>query len=122
MDDTIEKKVKQTAREATERVQESSYKAAESLLDCQAKILSATQANINAMFEYAQEALKAKTVPDLVELSTVHVRRRLELMTGQTTEITGAAQKAAIASTRPLTGGLTNPFGQISWYRAEPKG
>jgi short-subunit dehydrogenase len=49
MDDTVEKKVKQTAREATERVEASSSKATEGFRDCQAKILSATQANIDAM-------------------------------------------------------------------------
>ena len=59
MNDTVEKKVKQTASEAAERAEESSTKAAEDLHDCQAKIIAATQANINAMFEYAQEALKA---------------------------------------------------------------
>lgn len=114
MDDNVEKKVKQTAREATERVQEISSKAADGLRECQAKILSAAQANINAMFEYAQEALNAKSMPELVELSTAHARRQLETMTEQAKEITGAVQKAAIESARPLTSGVSNPFGRMS--------
>jgi len=113
MDDTVEKKVKQTAREATARVQESSSIATEGLRECQAKLLSATQANINAMFEYAQEALQAKSMPELVELSTTYARRQLEMMTEQAKEITGAAQKAAVESARPLTSGM-KPFGQMS--------
>src|SRR5215471_15910963 len=60
MDDTVEKKVKQSAREATERVQESSTKAAEGLRDCQTKMIAAAKANVNAMFDYAQEAIKVK--------------------------------------------------------------
>ena len=67
---TVEKRVKETTREATERVEESSAKAVEGLRHCQAKIISAAQVNVNAMFDYAQEALKAKSVPELVELST----------------------------------------------------
>jgi hypothetical protein len=114
MDDTVEKKLKQTAREATERVQESSAQAAEGLRDCQAKILSATQANVDAMFEYARKALNAKSVPELVELSTMYSRRQLEMMTEQAKEITDAAQKLVIASGRPLTSGFTNAFGQMS--------
>ena len=50
MNDIVEKKVKHTAREATERAEESSTKAAEGLRDCQVKIVAATQTNINAMF------------------------------------------------------------------------
>jgi phasin len=114
MNDTVEKKVKQTAREATERVEESATKATEGLRDCQTKIIAATQANVNAMFEYAQEALKAKSMPELVELSTTYSRRQLELMTEQAREITGAAQKLVTESASPLTTGFTKTFGQMS--------
>jgi Phasin protein len=61
---TAEKRVKETAREDSERVQESSSRAAEGLRDCQTTILLATQANINAIFEYMQEALKARSLPE----------------------------------------------------------
>jgi hypothetical protein len=108
MNDTIEKKVKQTAREATERVEEASIKAAEGLRNCQAKIIAATQTNINAMFEYAQEALKAKSVPELIELSTTHSRRQLAMMTEQAREIAGAAQKLMTESTRQAPNGGPN--------------
>jgi len=114
MNDTLEKKVKQTVRDATERVEESSTQAAQGLRDCQAKIIAATQANINAMFEYAQEAIKVKSVPELVELSTTYSQRQLQMMTEQAKEITGAAQKMVTESTRPLASGVTNPFGQMS--------
>ena len=114
MNDPVEKKVKQTAGQATARAEESSTKAAEGLRDCQAKIIEATQANINAMFEYAQEAFKTKSIPELVELSTTYSRRQLEMMTEQAREITGAAQKMATESARPLTSGVTNPFGRMS--------
>jgi hypothetical protein len=115
MDDkTIEKKVKEAAREVTERVEQSSAKAAEGLHDCQTAIWSATQANINAMFEYMQQAFNAKSMPELMELSTKHARRQMEMMTEQAKDIVGAAQKATAESVRPLTNGFTNPFGRMS--------
>ena len=112
MDDkTVEKKVKEATSEATERVEQSSAKAAEGLRDCQTSIWSAAQANINATFEYMQEAFNAKSMPELMELSSKHARRQMEMMTEQAKEITGAAQRAAAETVRPLTSGFTNPFG-----------
>jgi hypothetical protein len=92
---TAEKKTTEATREAVGRMQENSAKVADGLLDYQAKVLSATQANIDAMFEYAQEAVKARSMPELVELSTKHSRRQLEVMTEQARELAGAAQKLA---------------------------
>jgi hypothetical protein len=111
---TVDRRVKEAAREASERVEESSTKAAEGFRDWQAKILSATQANVNAIFEYAQEALKAKSVPEFLEISTTHSRRQMEMMAEQAREITGAAQKATIEGAHPLAGAVTNPFGRMS--------
>jgi len=111
---TADRRVKQAAREATQRVEESSTKAAEGFRDWQARILSATQANVNAMFEYAQDALKAKSMPEFLEISTTHSRRQMEMMGEQVREITDAAQKATIEGARPLAGVITNPFVQMS--------
>ena len=86
------------ARETTER---------EGLRDYQTKILSAIQANINAMFEYADAVRHARSVPELVDVSTRHSRR----MNERIREITGAAQKLTIENAPPLTGG--HPFGRM---------
>jgi phasin family protein len=76
-------------------------------------ILSATQDNINAIFEYMQEACNAKSMPELMELSNKYARQNMEMMTEQAKEITDAVQKAAVESTRPLTG-FANTFGRMS--------
>jgi hypothetical protein len=68
MDDrtSSEKKATETARktaaaagnamsEAANRMQESASRAVDRLRDYQLKVLSATQANVNAFFEYAQD-------------------------------------------------------------------
>jgi hypothetical protein len=116
MDDkkTAEKRANETAREAAGRVQESSLKAAEGFREYQLKVLSATQANIDAIFEYAQEAVQAQSVSELVELSTTHSRRQLEMIGEQAREIASVAQKLATESVRPLTSGFANQLGQMS--------
>jgi hypothetical protein len=108
MDDrkAADKQVNEMAREAA--------KAADGLRDYQIKILSATQANIDAFFEYAQEVLSARSVPELVELSTTHSRRQLQMMTEQAREIMSAAQKMTTESARPLTSGFTSQFGHMT--------
>jgi hypothetical protein len=116
MDDrkTAEKRVSETAREAAARVQESSSKAAEGFREYQLKVLSATQANIDAIFEYAQEAVQAQSMSELVELSTTHSRRQLEMMAEQAREIASAAQKLATESARPLTSGFGKQLSHMS--------
>ncbi len=115
MDDrkTAEKRASQTAREAG-AIQASSSKAAEGFREYQLKVLSAIQANIDAIFEYAREAVQAQSVSEVVELSTTHSRRQLEMMGEQAKEIASAAQKLATESTRPLTIGLGNQPRQMS--------
>ena len=113
MDTTAERKLKQTARETTERVEANATKAAEGLRDYQIAMLSATQANINAMFEYMQEAFSAKSVPELMEICSKHARRQMEMMSEQAREISGAVQKATIDGTRSLTG-FTETMGRMS--------
>ena len=113
MDTTTERKVKQAARETTERVEANASKAAEGLRDYQIAMLSASQANINAMFEYMQEAFSAKSVPELMEICSKHARRQMEMMSEQARELSGAVQKATIDSTRSLTG-FTETMGRMS--------
>src|SRR5262249_984386 len=116
MDDrkTAEKRASETAREAAARIQESSSKAAEGFREYQLKVLSATQANIDAIFEYAREAVQAQSVSELAELSTTYSRRQLEMMGEQAKEIASAVQKLATESTKPLTIGLGNQPRQMS--------
>ena len=111
--DTVTRKAKETAREATERSEASASNVAEGLRECQAMILAATQANISAMLEYMQAAFSAKSIPELMEVSTRHAQRQMEIMIKQGREITSAMQKAMLESTSPFTN-LTGTFGRSS--------
>ena len=107
-------KASETAREAADRLQESSSKAAEGFREYQLSVLSAVQANVNAMFEYAQDALQAQSVSELMELSATHSRRQLETIAQQSREIASAAQKLATETTRPLASGFGSQFNPMS--------
>jgi hypothetical protein len=126
MDDrtSSEKKATETARktaaagnamsEAANRMQESASRAVDRLRDYQLKVLSATQANVNAFFEYAQDVVRAKSIPEVVELSTAHTRRQFEQMTEQSRAMAEATQELAKEAARPLTSDLGTQIRQMS--------
>jgi phasin len=104
----------ETAREATDRLQESTLKATEGFRDYQLKILSAAQANLNAIFEYAQDVVQAQSMSEVMELSAAHSRRQLETIAQQSREIANAAQKLAGGAAGPLTSGFGSKFNPMS--------
>jgi len=106
MDARSERKTKKVASDAGEQVQESSARATEVFRDYQLKMFSAAQENIIGMFEYVQELMKARSLPDLFEISTRHSQRQLARMTEQAQRFAGAAQKIAGESARPFGGGI----------------
>jgi hypothetical protein len=120
-DKRTEKKASETirdlganAREAASRTQESTSIAAEAFRDYQLKLVSAAQDNANAFFEYAQDALQARSVSDLIELSTSHTRRQFEMMSEQARELAASVQRMAAGTTRPLTGMFGGQGSQMS--------
>jgi hypothetical protein len=90
------------AREAAGQTQESTTRTAEGVRDYQLKLISAAQDHANALFEYAQDAVRANSITELVELSTSHTRRQFEMMAEETRELAASAQKIASDTARPL--------------------
>jgi hypothetical protein len=91
------------AREAAGRTQESTTRAAEGFRDYQLKLISAAQDHANALFEYAQDVVRAQSITELVEVSTSHTRKQFEMMTEESRELAASAQKIATDTARPLT-------------------
>jgi hypothetical protein len=106
MDDNTARKTKKAASETMERVQESTSKATEGFREYQVKILAAAQDNINGAFEYVQDIIMARSLPELIETSTRHSRRQLERMAEQARQIAAAGQKLATGATLPLASGF----------------
>ena len=106
--------ISENARQAAGRIQESSSRAAEGFREYQLKSRSATQANVNAMFEYAHDLLQAQSMSELVDVSTAHSRHQSEMMTEQTRELASSAQKIATDTARPLSSVFGSPGVQMS--------
>jgi hypothetical protein len=104
----------ENTRQAAGRVQESSSRAAEGFREYQLKLVSAMQANTNAISECAQDVLQAQSISELMEISTSHSRRQFEMMAEQTRELASATQKLATQAVQPLTSGFGKQFGQMS--------
>ena len=104
----------ENTRAAAGRAQESASRAAEGFREYQLKLISVAQDNTNALFEYAQELLNAKSISEWVEISTSHSRRRLEMMAEQGRELASSAQKMATDTTRPLSSAFGSQGAQMS--------
>ena len=104
----------QNARETANRAQESASRAAEGFREYQLKLVSAAQENANALFEYAHEAVEARSISDLIELSTEHTRRQVELISKQARELAASAQNLAAGTAWPMAGLFGSKGVQIS--------
>jgi hypothetical protein len=58
-------------------------------------IADAVCVNANAMVEFASKLLRAKSLSEIVELSTAHARRHIETVTEQTKQLAGVTEKMA---------------------------
>src|SRR5438105_2566194 len=67
-------RVKAAAEEATDLLEDTYTTAAKGAADYNLKVIEAARANTNAAFDYARELLDAKSLSDVVELSTAHTR------------------------------------------------
>jgi len=68
----------------------------------------------HAAFDFATELFNAKSLSDVVELSTAHLRKQVEAMTAQTKELTSLAQKVATETAEPIKEGVGKVFKQAA--------
>jgi phasin len=78
--------------------------------DYNLKVLEIARINAGAAFDYTQELLGVKSLPELIELSTAHARKQFEAMAAQTKELTELAAKVTTEITEPLKAGVTKAF------------
>ncbi len=107
--DTYEK-MKAAAEEATDVLETTYSTASKGASDYGLKVIEATRANTNAAFDFAGELLAAKTMSEVMELSSAHARKQFEAMTAQSKELGALAQKLAAETTEPLKSGMSKAF------------
>ena len=111
--DTYEK-MKAAAEEATDVLETTYSTATKGASDYGLKVIEATRLNTNAAFDFASELLAAKTISEVVELTSAHARKQFETMTQQGKELGALAQKLATETTEPLKHGMTKAFSKVA--------
>jgi phasin len=99
--DTYEK-MRAAAEEAT-AVLETTYSTANrGASEYGLKVIEAAFANTNAAFDFAGALITAKTLSEVIELSSAHTRRQFEALSEQSKELSKLAQKVAAETAEPI--------------------
>jgi phasin len=101
--DTYEK-MKAAAEAATDVLETTYSAAAKGYSDYGLKMIEVASANTNAAFHFAGEVVAAKTLSEVVELTSAHARKQLEELSEQSRELAALAQKVANETAEPLGG------------------
>ena len=110
----VYERAKATAEEATRIMEEANGAFGKALAEYNRTALEATRTNLNAAFDWALALAKATSLNEMVEVSTAHMRTRLEAMGEQSKELAALAQKAANDTAEPIKSGLSEAFKNVA--------
>ena len=111
--DTYEK-MKAAAEEATDVLETTYSTASKGASDYGLKVIEATRVNTNAAFDFADELITAKTLSEVLELTSAHARKQFEALTQQSKELGTLAQKVATETAEPIKSGMSKAFAQVN--------
>jgi phasin len=103
-------KMKNATEEMSDRFKEAYMRATKGAADYSVGLIEAAHANGNATFDYAIKLLGAKSLSEVVELSTAHLREQFDALTEQSKGLTALAQKVANETAEPIKEGVTKAF------------
>ena len=111
--DTYEK-MKAAAEEATDVLETTYSTASKGASDYGLKVIEAARVNTNAAFDFVGELITAKTLSEVIELSSTHTRKQFEVLTAQSKELGALAQKVATETAEPIKSGMNKAFAKAS--------
>src|SRR6185437_4194337 len=111
--DTYEK-MKAAAEEATDVLETTYSTATRGASDYGLKMIEAARTNTNAAFDFAGELITAKTLSEVIELSSAHARKQFEAFAQQSKELGALAQKVATDTAEPIKNGVSKAFNQVA--------
>ena len=111
--DTYEK-MKAAAEEATDVIETTYSTATKGASDYGLKMIEAARVNTNAAFDFAGELITAKTLSEIIELSSAHARKQFEALTQQSKELGALAQKVATDTAEPIKSGMNKAFSKVA--------
>ena len=107
-------KMKAAAEEATDVLETTYSTASKGASDYGLKVIEAARVNTNAAFDFAGEIMAAKTLSEVVELTSAHARKQFETLTQQSKELGALAQKVATDTAEPIKSGMNKAFSKAS--------
>lgn len=99
-------KVKAAADQANSAIEDACSSASKGISEYNVKALEALHTNVSSTFDFYTSLLSAKSLAEAVELSTSHVRKQFETVSGQAKDLSALAQKVAAESSEPLKAGV----------------
>jgi phasin len=110
--DTYEK-MKAAAEEATDVLETTYSTATKGASNYGLRVIELARTNTNAAFDFAGEVMAAKTLSEVVELTSAHARKQFETLSEQSKELGTLAQKVATETAEPMKSGMNKAFTKI---------
>jgi phasin len=111
--DTYEK-MKAAAEEATDMLETTYSTASKGSSDYGLKVIEAARVNTNAAFDFFSEMITAKSLSEVIELSSAHTRKQFETLTKQSKELGTLAQKVATETAEPIKSGINKALSKVA--------
>lgn len=102
------KKLYGNAEAMTDAVERSYSMAIADSADLHGRILQTIQTNLTASFEFATALMAARSLPEMIELSTKFAHRQFETFAKQTRDFWAFGQKMVSDTTKPVTSSLSD--------------
>ena len=107
-------KAKVASEEAADLLENTYEAAAKRATDYNRKLIEITRANTRAAFDYVHELLGVKSPSDFIELSTTHMRKQFEIVSGQNNELCALTQEIATEAAGAIKTGSSKAFNKAS--------
>jgi phasin len=107
-------KMKAATEEATDMIETSYSTASKGASDYGMALIDAARANTNAAFDFYSQIMTAKSLSEVIELSTSHARKQFETVTAQSKDLTALAQKVANDTVEPIKSGMSTAFKKVA--------
>lgn len=79
-------------------------------VNCGAKVTEATRTNTVAAFDAAHDLMAAKSLPEVIEISTTGARKQFDALAAQNHELWTLTQQLVTETIKPIAGGLPKVF------------
>lgn len=107
-------KMKAATEEATDMIESSYSTVSRGASDYGLALIDAARANTNAAFDFYSRIVTAKSLSEVIELSTTHARQQFEAMTAQSKDLAALAQKVTTDTVEPIRSGVASAFKKVA--------